>query len=115
MVCIDQFKSTTPGFVPAHRGKPTTKQYVGATVFIDHYREFTYIYLMTELTSQSTMEAKHTFELVAKAYNVLIKRYHADNGLYDTKLSKEPVKRSCQILSLCVVNAHEQNGRAQNL
>ena len=32
VVSIDQLFSPTPRFVPKHRGSPTTKHYIGATV-----------------------------------------------------------------------------------
>jgi hypothetical protein len=34
VVSIDQLVSPTEGFIPTHRGTPTTKQYTGATVFV---------------------------------------------------------------------------------
>ena len=41
VISIDQLISPTPGFVPTHRGRPTTARYIGATVFVDHYSDFT--------------------------------------------------------------------------
>ena len=34
VVSVDQLISPTPGFIPTHRGTPTTKQYYGATFFL---------------------------------------------------------------------------------
>ena len=68
---------------------------------------------MTEMTAESTTKAKQAFERLAKTHNVVIKHYHADNGLFDTRLFKDSVKLSNQTLSFCGVNAHHQNGKAE--
>jgi hypothetical protein len=45
VVSVDQLVSPTPGFVPTHRGRPTTARYIGTTVFADHFSDFTYVHL----------------------------------------------------------------------
>ena len=89
VVSMDQLISPTAGFVPTHRGIPTTQRYVGATVFVDHYSDFTYVHLMTKLNAETTVEAKRAFERVAQSHGMTIRHYHSDNGLFDTKLFKE--------------------------
>ena len=103
MVSVDQLISTVPGFVPTHRGKPTLKRYVGATVFVDHFADFTYVHLMTELNAESTVEAKQAFERLSRSYNVKIKHYHADNGLFDTKAFKTSVKNLVNLYPFVVL------------
>ena len=61
-VSVDQLVSPTPGFVPTHRGRPTTARYIGATVFCDHHSDFTYVHLMTKMDADSTITAKEAFE-----------------------------------------------------
>lgn len=114
VVSVDQLISTVPGFVPIHRGKPTLKQYVGATVFVDHFTDFAYVHLMTELNAESTVKAKQAFERLSRSYNIKVRHYHADNGLFDTKALKTSVEKSSQTISFCGVNAHHQNGKAEN-
>ena len=114
VISIDQLISPTPGFVPTHRGRPTTARYVGATVFVDHYSDFTYVHLMTKMDAESTIEAKLAFERTLGSHGVKALHYHADNGLFDTKLFKEAIQKAGQTLSFCGVNAHHQNGRAEN-
>ena len=46
VVSVDQLIVPTPGFIPTHRRTPTTKRYSGATVFVDHFSDFTYFHLM---------------------------------------------------------------------
>jgi len=110
---MDQLISPTEGFVPTHRGKPTKKRYVGATIFVDHYSDYTYIHLMTNMNAESTVEAKLAFERHAKSFGITRRHYHADNGLFDAELFKKNIARACQSLSFCGVNAHHQNGKAE--
>lgn len=114
VVSMDQLISPTAGFVPTHRGIPTTKRYIGATVFVDHYSDFTYVHLMTQMDGASTVEAKHAFERLAQAHGVKVQHYHSDNGLFDTKVFKDSVQASNQTISFCGPNAHHQNGKAEN-
>jgi hypothetical protein len=114
VVSIDQLVSPTQGFIPTHRGTPTMQRYIGATVFVDHFSDFTYIHLMTKLDADSTVEAKLAFERLSASHGVAIKHYHADNGLFDTKTFRAAVLRSQQSLTFCGVNAHHQNGRAES-
>jgi len=114
VVSVDQLESPTPGLVPTHRGIPTVSRYQGATVFVDHFSDFTYVHLMTKMDGESTVEAKLAFERVASEHGVKVLHYHADNGLFDTKVFKASIHSANQTLSFCGVNAHHQNGKAEN-
>ena len=85
VVSVDQLVSLTQGFVTTHRGTTTTKRYTGATVFVDHFSNFTHAHLMTEMNAETTVEAKLAFERVCNAHGVLVVHYHTDNGLFDAK------------------------------
>lgn len=112
-VSVDQLISPTPGFVPTHRGKPTTTRYIGATVFVDHFTDFTYVHLMSEMNAEATVDAKRAFERVCAKHGVVVRHYHADNGLFDTQKFKLSVEQAGQSLTFCGVNAHHQNGKAE--
>eukprot|EP00980_Cylindrotheca_fusiformis_P016832 scaffold5080_cov130-Cylindrotheca_fusiformis.AAC.1 len=114
VVSVDQLVSPTAGFVPTHRGRPSLTRYLGATVFVDHFSDFTYVHLMTEMDAAATVEAKLAFERLLKSHGVYVQHYHADNGLFDTKLFKTAVQKGGQSLTFCGVNAHHQNGKAEN-
>ena len=113
-VSVDQLISPTPDFIPTHRGKPTTKKYIGATIFVDHYSDLTYAYVMTEMNGSSTVLTKKVFERFSKERDVIIQHYYYDNGLLDTKKFKSSIKLNSQTISYCGVNAHHQNGKAEN-
>ena len=110
---VDQLVSPTPGFVPTCCGTTTTKRYIGATVFVDHLSNFTYARLMTEMNAEATVEAKLAFERVCNAHGVQVTHYHAENGLFDSKVFKAYVTKAQQTLSFCGVNSHHQNGKAE--
>ena len=50
---------------------------------------------------------------MCNAHGVRVTHYHADNGLFDTKAFKASVTKAQQTLSFCGVNAHHQNGKAE--
>ncbi|MEM7283838.1 MAG: reverse transcriptase domain-containing protein, partial [Pseudomonadota bacterium] len=114
VISVDQLVSPTAGFVPTHRDKPTRTRYTGATVFVDHFSDFTYVHLMTKMNADTTVKAKSAFERLASSHGVHISHYHADNGLFDTKTFRDAIQKANQTLSFCGVNAHHQNGKAEN-
>ena len=91
VVSVDQLISPTLGFVPMHRGRPTFKRYIGATIFVDHFSDFTYCHLMIKMNTETTVEAKTAFERLAHSHNVNIRHYHCDNGLFDIKIFKASI------------------------
>ena len=93
VVSINQMISTAPGFVLIHRGKPTTKRYIGATVFADHYSDFTYVHLIMKLDAESTTEAKRAFKYLTHSHGVTVPHYHADNSLFETKMFLYSIKK----------------------
>ena len=100
--------------MPTHRGHPTLQRYVGATIFVDHYSNLTYVHLMTIIDASFTVEAKLAFERMAQSQSVKTKHYHYDNGLFDTKYFKVFVIKVSQTISFCEVNAYHQNGKTEN-
>ena len=113
-VSVDQLVSAQPGLLPQMTGKLTHKRVWGATVFYDHGSDYSYVHLMTDLTSSSTIEAKHAFERKMATYDVTIKHYHADNGRFNDIAFREDCKKSKQKLTFCGVGAHHQNGVIEN-
>ena len=49
---MGQLLSPTDGFVPTHHGTLPINRYMGATVFINHFSDFTYVHLMTEINGE---------------------------------------------------------------
>ena len=76
---------TSPGLIPQSTGKLLRAKYNGATIFIDHHSNFTYLHLMTSLDSEQTIAAKESYEQVVQTYGVSIHGYQADNGQFADK------------------------------
>jgi hypothetical protein len=113
-IVVDQLESSKPGFIGQLRGSILTKlRYRYATVFVDMYSDYTFIYLHTNITSEETIKAKIAFENHADTFGVKIRQYHADNGRFQDVDFKKDCENKGQILSFCGVNAHFQNGWAE--
>ena len=62
----DQMVSPNGGLIPQVRGKLMKVKYYGATVFVDHFSDFTYVHLMKDATGESILEAKNAYERLMK-------------------------------------------------
>jgi len=82
----------------------------GTMIFIDHFSSFTYLHLMTSLSSEQTMAAKATYEQIAQTYGISIHGYQADNGWFADKEWKQDCNEQHQDLTFCGFGAHHQNG-----
>ena len=49
---------------------------------------------MTEMNGKTTMEAKAAFERTLDSYDINVKYYHADDGLFDTDISRQSVSNT---------------------
>ena len=113
VVSIDQLESPVPGFVPIAKGQPTVRRYRGASVFVDHATDFTYVHMHQHLTTDETLDAKHAFERLAEQHGVHILHYHCDNGRFANKAFVDDVRAAHQTITFCGVGAHHQNGIAE--
>jgi hypothetical protein len=59
------------------------------------------------------VEANDAFERYAASQGVYIHHYHADNSRFADNIFRQAVARKGQTLSFCGVNAHFQNGVAE--
>ena len=113
-VSVDQMICSQPGFVAQLKGKLTNERYRAITVFVDHYSDIRFIYLMTSYaSSEETIRAKEAFEMWALLFGVSIRHYHCDNGRFQDNAWKGHCTRQRQAITYCGVNAHHQNGRAE--
>ena len=113
IVSVDQLESNTPGFIAQLKGKLTQQRYHYATVFVDQFSGYSFVYLQRRITSEETVQAKHAFERVAEQRGVKIVHYHADNGRFADNAFIADCNAQRQSLSYCGVNAHFQNGIAE--
>lgn len=113
IVSVDQLISPIPGLVPQMTGKLTRKRYKYATVFVDQYSGFSYVYLQKSADAEETVLAKRAFEETAKQNGVDVIAYHADNGIFRANKWVKECKNLGQRLTFAGVNAHHANGLAE--
>ena len=109
IVSVDQLESNTPGLIAQLMGKLTQQRYKYATVFVDQFSGYTFVYMQKQLTSKEMVMAKHAFESSADQHGVKVIHYHADNGCFMDNAFIADCKAQRQGLSYCGVNAHFQN------
>ena len=114
-VSIDQMESSSSGFIGHMKGRLTKRRYKYATIFVDNYSRYTYVHLQTALTSEETVEAKRAFETHMQSMGVHVTAYHADNGRFADNAFLNAVRQQGQNISFCGVNAHFQNGIAEQM
>ena len=85
------------------KGRITGHRYQYATVFIDHYSDYTYVHLQETLTSADTITAKKAFEAKCRMHNVPVMHYHCDNGRFADNAFKSSVETSGQTILYCGV------------
>ena len=113
MVSIDKLESPVPGFVPIAKGQAPVRRYRGASVFVDHASDFTYVHMHQHLTTDETIDVKHSFERLAEQHGVRILHYHCDNGRFADKAFVDDVRAVHQTITFCSVGAHQQNSIAE--
>ena len=84
-----------------------------ATVFIDHFINFIYVYLKINMDGDEMVQAKQAFDRIATFHNVLIKHHHCDNSLFDSTIFKKDIACSSSTTFVCGVNAHLINSKAE--
>jgi hypothetical protein len=113
IVSVNQLISTQVGFIAQLKGILTKQRYTAGTVFTNHYSCLQYVHLMTQITSQETVEVKQAFEIFAKQHNVRILHYHCNNGRFADNAFKQACESARQRLTFCGINAHLQDGIAK--
>ena len=102
--------SAQPGLVPQMSGYLGKHQIWVATIFVDHFLDYTYVSLMRDLTLDETLLAKTAFERHVLSGGVASASYHADNGRFADKGFHDSILAAYQKITFCTVGAHHQNG-----
>ena len=113
VVSVDQMESAVPGLIAQMKGFLTHQRYNVATIYVDHFSGLSYVYVQKGATVEETIEGKRAFERYAKSHGVIIKHYHADNGIFEARGFQNALAIDGQTITYCGVNAHHQNGRAE--
>jgi hypothetical protein len=109
----DQIVSAQPGLIPQISGKLTHQRVNGSTIFVDHFSDHVYAYLMRDLSLDETIAAKHGYERFLHSHGIQSKAYHADNGRFADQGFRDDCLQHNQIITFCGVGSHHQNGIAE--
>ena len=112
-ISVDQLISPTPGLIAQMSGKLTTQRYTCATIFVDQYSGFSYIWIQRSTSVDETLKGKRAFERFSTHHGVNITHYHADNGVFRAKDWVVDCHTRQQSISYAAVGAHHQNGVAE--
>ena len=85
----------------------------GATLFVDHYSDNVYVFLMRDLTLDKTILAKQAYERFLSNLGVTSKAYHADNGCFADKGFRDECTSCHQVITFCGIGGYHQNGIAE--
>jgi hypothetical protein len=113
IVAVNQLVSPTPGLIAQMSGFLTTKRYKYATIYVDLYSRYGYVYLQSTASANETVEGKKAFEAHALRSGVRIENYQADNCIFRANLWVQASRDIGQGLMFAGVNAHHQNGVAK--
>jgi hypothetical protein len=83
------------------------------TLFVDSISKKVFVHFQHSTSTQETLVGKQRFERNAYQYNVTIKSYRADNGVFRSKDFKSDIDKNNQHITYCGVGAHHQNGVAE--
>jgi hypothetical protein len=84
-----------------------------ATLFCDHASRFLHLTCHPSTGAADAIAAKRAFERDAALANVTIKKFRADNGIFNSAAWKQTCDVLQQHTDFCGVNAHHQNGIAE--
>ena len=113
-VSVDLLTSPTPGFIAQLTGALTNRRYNHAAVYVDQATGYGFIHLQKSASEEETLAGKQAFEQHCNRFNVNVKAYHADNGIFAANAWKQSCADKGQALTFAGVGAHHQNGIAEN-
>jgi hypothetical protein len=88
---MDQMVSAQPGLIPQLSGHLTNLRIMGTTIFVDHFSNHVYAYLMKDFTLLETLMAKHAYKKYLASLGVESKAYCATIDILLTKAFKMTV------------------------
>ena len=110
----DHIISHQPGLILQSIGRLTHERFWGSVLFVDHHSDLLHNHLIRGTTSLEELNAKLSYERMAKIHGVEVQAYHADNLRFDDSNFKGSCVAAGQQLTFCAVGAHHQNAVAEN-
>ncbi len=112
-ILLDQMTLMEVGFYAQLKGKHTKKRYKCTTIFVDHFSHHQFVHLQLDDNSNKTLAAKFAFKQYAAEHGFKVLHYHCNNGHFHNNAFRQACHDARQQLTSCGVNAHFQNGIAE--
>jgi hypothetical protein len=112
LVAVDILTSPTPGFIAQISGILTCACYMHAAVYVDVAAGYGYIHIQKCASEEETLTGKYSFKRHCQQFDVTVKAYHADNGIFTCTAWRDSCITQIQGLSFATVGAHHQIGVA---
>ena len=114
-ISIYQIESPQSWLISVLKENQTSNKYHAATIFVDHLSKLTYVHFNEKTTANKAVEAKYAFEQYAATFGLNIKKFHADNGVFDTQVFKESIIAANQTIVFSAGDSHKQNRIAEHI
>jgi hypothetical protein len=113
-VSCDHYVSPVAGRVVADSGHSSSRDgYVGGTIYVDHASGWMFHHPQKSLRASDTLRGKQQFEHFAAEFDISIKKFHTDNGVFRSDEFMANIHSNGQKISFSGVGAHHQNGVAK--
>jgi hypothetical protein len=112
-VSVDHFKSRLKGRSCDSYGNPSSTQYAGGALFVEHSSGYIKCEHQVGFSAVETICAKQNFECHCMDQGVVVQYYLTDNGAFKLNTFVAHINDSQQLLHVCGTNAHRQNGVAE--
>jgi len=112
-VSVDHFESRLLGRTYDSFGKPSSDQFKGGCIFVDHASGYIHVTHQLGFSAVETIRAKQDFEKMAMDHGVTIRSYLTDNGAFKAQQFVAHIREHEQRIHYCGTNAHHQNGVAE--
>ena len=110
-VSMDQYVCPVRGRLPFKRGREReTLKYGGGTIFVDHASGFIFLVHQVSFSADETIKAKRLFEQELQNFDIKVKHYHTDNGVFKAEAFTNAIEEDGQKITFSGVGAHHQNG-----
>ncbi|EJK75839.1 hypothetical protein THAOC_02428 [Thalassiosira oceanica] len=111
-ISMDHYSSSTMGRLPNSFGREANG-YTCGTLFVDHASGKIFNYCQHSTTAEETVQNKHRLETDARIAGITIKKYHADNGSFDSQAFRDDCDLLSQQYDFSAPHSQFQNGVAE--
>lgn len=113
LIHADQCESSQDGRPFTYSGQNHSTKVNFFTIFVDSVSKKVWVEFQTSTNTEQTLKGKAKVEKNAVKYNVTIKAYRTDNGIFRSKEFIANIEKCDQDITFCGVGAHGQNGMAE--